>query len=358
MITISLCMIVKNEEEVLERCLQSVKEVVDEIVIVDTGSTDKTKEIAKKFTEKVYDFNWIDDFSAARNFSFAKATMDYQMWLDADDILPREEGEKLLSLKKTLKENVDMVTMKYHTHFDKDGTPVFSSTRERLLKRSKNFQWLDPIHEHIPLSGAIEHSDITVWHKKPKREEGVSTRNLDIYKKLERSGKKMTPRQIYYFARECKDHMDYIKASYYFEKFLADGEGWVEDNIATCFNLAVCYRALKEEEKILPILLKSFTYDSPRAEICCEIAYYYKRKGDYEKALHWFQVALQLKSPDSMGFVMKDYWGYIPSIEACVCCVQLGDYKKAREYNKLAGEYKPQDSSVLHNERYLKSLEE
>ena len=78
-------MIVRNEEDVLARCLDSVSSLVDEIIIVDTGSQDKTREIAARYTDHVYDFTWIDDFAAARNFSFSKATMDYQMWLDADD---------------------------------------------------------------------------------------------------------------------------------------------------------------------------------------------------------------------------------------------------------------------------------
>ena len=72
MVTISLCMIVRNEEDVLERYLKSIADVVDEIIIVDTGSVDKTKEIAKKFTDHIYDFPWVDDFSAARNFAFSK----------------------------------------------------------------------------------------------------------------------------------------------------------------------------------------------------------------------------------------------------------------------------------------------
>ena len=67
MATVSLCMIVKNEEKVLGRCLDSAKEIADEIIIVDTGSTDRTKEIAAEYTEKIYDFKWNDDFSAARN---------------------------------------------------------------------------------------------------------------------------------------------------------------------------------------------------------------------------------------------------------------------------------------------------
>ena len=77
MVTISLCMIVKNEEKILDRCLSTVADLVDEIVIVDTGSTDATKEIAAKYTEHIYDFLWVDDFSAARNFAFSKATCEY-----------------------------------------------------------------------------------------------------------------------------------------------------------------------------------------------------------------------------------------------------------------------------------------
>ena len=79
MITISLCMIVKNEEKVLARCLDSIADLMDEIIIVDTGSSDNTKEIAKKYTDKIYDFAWIDDFSAARNYSFSKATKELSL---------------------------------------------------------------------------------------------------------------------------------------------------------------------------------------------------------------------------------------------------------------------------------------
>ena len=73
MVTITLCMIVKNEEKVLKRCLESIRDLMDEIVIVDTGSTDRTKEIAAKYTDQIYDFEWVNDFSAARNFAFSRA---------------------------------------------------------------------------------------------------------------------------------------------------------------------------------------------------------------------------------------------------------------------------------------------
>jgi glycosyltransferase involved in cell wall biosynthesis len=100
--TISLCLIVKNEEQTLEHCLSSVQDIPDEIIIVDTGSTDRTREISAKWTPHVVDFEWIDDFAAARNASFAYATQEYILWLDADDILAPEDRTKLLQLKSSL----------------------------------------------------------------------------------------------------------------------------------------------------------------------------------------------------------------------------------------------------------------
>jgi glycosyltransferase involved in cell wall biosynthesis len=141
MIDISLCMIVKNEEDVLGRCLESVKDIADEIIIVDTGSTDSTKEIAKKYTNNIYDFEWVDDFSKARNFAFSKATKQYIMWLDADDVILEKDKIKLEKLKKEIKDDVDIVMMKYDIAFDENGNPTFSYYRERLFLKSKNYKW-------------------------------------------------------------------------------------------------------------------------------------------------------------------------------------------------------------------------
>ncbi len=90
---ISVCMIVKNESENLADALACFTSFADEIVVVDTGSVDGTRDIAARFTSHVYDFEWIDDFSAARNFAMSKATGKYQIWLDADDrITPEHQG--------------------------------------------------------------------------------------------------------------------------------------------------------------------------------------------------------------------------------------------------------------------------
>ena len=99
---LSVCMIVKNEEKILDDCLKQVIRFSDELIIVDTGSKDATKEIAARYTDKVYDFAWTGDFSEARNRSFSYASKDYAMWVDADHIIDDEAVEKLIELKKSL----------------------------------------------------------------------------------------------------------------------------------------------------------------------------------------------------------------------------------------------------------------
>ncbi|MPM16174.1 SPBc2 prophage-derived glycosyltransferase SunS [bioreactor metagenome] len=156
-ITISLCMIVKDEEKTLERCLSSIKDIVDEIIIVDTGSTDKTKEIAKKFNSKIYDFKWIDDFAAARNFSFSKATKEYIFWLDGDDYLDDENINNFKDLKDQLDRSVDTVTMEYSLTRDENGQTTYSLRRNRLVKRINGFKWIGRVHEYLDVGGVSFH---------------------------------------------------------------------------------------------------------------------------------------------------------------------------------------------------------
>lgn len=352
--TVSLCMIVKNEEETLSVCLNSVKAFVDEIVIVDTGSTDRTKEVAKQFTDLVYDFTWIDDFSAARNFAFSKGSCDYLMWLDADDIILEEDLNKLLSLKETLASDVDVVMMKYHTAFDDNGNPTFSYYRGRLFRNHSGYLWQEPVHEYVPLFGNIINQDIAVTHAKKHHEK--TDRNLKIYEKRINNGETLSSRGLYYYARELKDHKQYEKAAQYFEAFLQRGDGWVEDCINACGELSVCYDELKDEEKQLNSLFRSFVYDTPRAEICCKLGYYYKNKEEWKKAYFWFSLVLRLEKPtDNWGFINIDCWGYIPALECAVCCDRLGDYRKGHTYNELAGHMKPESMAVTYNREYFKA---
>ena len=160
MAEISLCMIVRNEEEVLERCLSSVKGIADEIIITDTGSEDSTKKIARSRGAKVYDFPWNDNFSDARNFSFSKAECEYQLWIDADDVIEGVNREKFMRIKENL--TADVVMLPYHTAFDEKGKPVFTFRRERILKRDMGFMWEGAVHECIAPKGNIIYGDAAV----------------------------------------------------------------------------------------------------------------------------------------------------------------------------------------------------
>lgn len=355
MTTISLCMIVKNEQDIIARCLNSVKDIVDEIIIIDTGSTDNTKKIVKDFTNKVFDFDWINDFSAARNYSYSKATMDYILWLDADDVILEEDRVKLKQLKQSIDPAVDIVMMKYNVGFDAQGDVNFSFFRERLSKRAGNYLWYEPVHEYLQMSGNIINVDICITHK--KNNIPVPGRNLAIYEEIVSQGKELTTRGLYYYARELKDNGRYDDAIKYFNKFLDSEKGWLEDNITACSELAKCYIINNDGKISLKAMLRSFEYDTPRAELCCQIGYYYKNKGIYYQAVFWFNLARKLKEPEnSWGFINHDSWGYIPCIELSVCYNKLGNIEKAIKYNNKAAEYKPDDPSVLHNKKYFEGL--
>jgi glycosyltransferase involved in cell wall biosynthesis len=356
-------MIVKNEEETLGRCLESVQDIVDEIIIVDTGSQDRTKEIALRYKARIFDFQWIDDFSAARNYSFDQATMDYILWLDADDVILPEDKARLLELKKNLDPSVDTIMLKYAVGFDLQGNITFSFFRERISKRLGAYRWVEPVHEYLQIGKNVIEVDIKITHMKNKTqrediEDLPEGRNLAIYEGMLLRGEKLTPRGTYYYARELKDHERHEEAIKQFNLFLDSKEGWIEDNIFACVELANCYRILKQEDNMLRALLKSFEYDLPRAEICCQIGYYYKAKEYYKKACFWFELAEKLEKPEnSWGFLMSDCWGYIPCLELTVCYDKLGDIEKAIYYNNKAGEYKPGDPSVLYNIKYFEQKE-
>lgn len=355
--TISLCMIVKNEEEVLSNCLESVEDICDEIIIVDTGSTDQTKEVAKQFTDKIYDFKWIDDFSAARNYSFSLATKDYILWLDADDVIPKEDQKKLKELKKQLNYNIDAVSMYYIVDTDKNGHPTFFFRRNRLVKRSKGFKWIGAVHEYIEVNGNILESDISVLHNKKRKKENSQEidRNLKIYENRIKNGEEFTPRDLFYYANELKDHKQYKKAIIYYQEFLDGKKGWIEDNIRACINMAECFSLLGEEENKLMSLLKSFTYDEPRSEVCCRIGDIFQERKDYKTAIFWYLLAVKMKDKKTGGFQHQSYTTWYPHMSLCLCYWNIGNIEESIKHHEMTKQYIPNDPKVKYNEEFFKS---
>lgn len=355
MITLSLCMIVKNEHDTLGRCLECVKDIADEIIIVDTGSTDDTKEIASKYTDKVYDFEWCYDFAKARNFSFSHATKDYIMWLDADDVILEQDREKLKILKKILTPDIDMVMLKYNLNLDENGIPALSYYRERIMKRSKGFKWISPIHEVILPSGKILKEDIAITHKKLHASD--PKRNLTIFEKMKEDGSHFDARQTFYYARELMYAKRYDESIQEYTKLFEMPDAWIENKISACLDLYKIYIGLKDESMALNSLFKSFEYDIPRAEVCCNLGQYFISKKNYSLAIFWLEQALSKKYDiSSGGFFTKDYYDFVPLIELCVCYYNLGNIPLAIEYNEKAGKVKPTNESYLNNKAFFEKL--
>lgn len=352
MCTISLCMIVRDEEDVLGRCLDSVADLVDEIVIVDTGSKDGTKEVARRYTERIYDFAWIDDFAAARNAAFGYARCGYCLWLDADDILLEPDRTEFKRLKEALEPEVDIVMMPYHVGFDSQGNVTFSYYRERLVKNVPEMRWKGAVHEVIEPRGNIRYADCAVTHRKLHPSD--PDRNLKIFEGLLQRGEELDPRQQFYYGRELYYHQRYAEAEAVFSDFLASGRGWVENQLDACRHLAYCRYAQGREDGALEALLKSFAYDLPRAETCCDVARHFFDRALWERAAYWYERALECpRRDDQGGFVSPDAYGYLPCIQLCVCCDKLGRVREAEKWNERAGEYKPGDPLVEQNRAYF-----
>lgn len=349
---LSLCIIAKNEEDVIGRCLQCARKIADEVIVVDTGSNDKTKEIAKSYTEKVYDFKWCEDFSKARNYSFSKATNKYVMWLDADDVITDDNIQRIIELKKSGLTGIDIVMMKYDIAFDESGKSTYSYYRERIINMEKGYKWVSPIHEVIVPSGNIVYLDISIEHRKERENE--KGRNLKIFKNMINNNIEFDARQKFYYSRELYFNKMYKEAIDSFEEFFLRKDGWVENYITACRDLALCYEELGMDKKVLESLFRSFEYDMPRAQICCDIGKYFFVHEKYDIAIFWYDMATKCdKMRESSSFINEDAFSYIPYIQMCVCYYRLGNKEMAKKYNEFAGNIKPNDSVVIHNREIL-----
>lgn len=332
MITVSLCMIVKNEEKILARCLDSVADLMDEIIIVDTGSSDSTKAIAARYTEQIYDFEWIGDFAAARNFAFSKANMQYIYSADADEVLDEDNREAFCRLKETLLPQIDIVQMYYANQLS-HGT-IYNYDRElrpKLFKRLRTFQWQGAIHEQIGLEPVIFDSDIEICHMP---ESNHKDRDLAAFAHMTEGGCRLDGRLHNIYAKELfisGEDRDFAAAREFFRQSCQDVER-SEDEVkeAACV-AARAARICGDMEDFFKYAMKVVACDGC-SEICCELGEYYLDKGDIDEAIIWFYNAVY-----ETGCILNIHsGGDIPLVRLAECYRLAGNEEQAAEYDRLA----------------------
>lgn len=311
--TISLCMITKNEERFLEQCLNSVKELVDEVIIVDTGSTDQTKQIAKKFTNNIYDFKWCDDFSAARNESLKHATKDWILVLDADEELDQkglEEVKKSVLNKEAEAYSLPQLhyTNKFLNHPDyvniehPDFKGFYVTNVVRLFRRSPQIYFEHCVHETIRYSLARENKKIsdlpTVAIHHYQEFKGIEDieKKQQFYGQLSLNNIKKYP----YYAKSYHDAAIYYSAYKNDQdtalKYCQKAVELEPENITYILNLSYRLRDIKRHNEAIKVLKQALqTHHDER--IYRDLGYNYYQIKQFLLAIEAYQQALKFNSP-------------------------------------------------------------
>jgi glycosyltransferase involved in cell wall biosynthesis/SAM-dependent methyltransferase len=349
MASISLAMIVRDVEKTIDKCLSSFKDCVDEIVVVDTGSVDNTLSIIKRYTNKIYHFKWVDDFSAARNVSFEKCTKDFILWVDGDDFILPEDVKKIRNLDYS---NKEIIICQYIYCMDEFGQPACVVPRERIVKRSLGLKWEQPIHEYLPLLGHHTFvTDIKTYHQK---QHGTSERNLRILQSIVDKNP-VDSRNIYYLGKESLDFGKFEEGVKYLEEFVRRGDGFWEDIYQAHFRLAQAFMH-KDEFKFKHHIYESLKIEERRAEPYYTMAQYWESKQQWHRAIQWYELCATIKRPeDLLASYQPEYYTWLPCLQLCVCYNNIGELEKALEWNNKALSYRPQDSRMIHNKAILQA---
>lgn len=314
----------KNEEAILRKTLSKITKVFDEVVIVDTGSTDGTLEIIEEFIQEcsycniiLKQFEWCMDYSAARNFSYSFATKDYVTWWDADDILTEEMSKFLTDIRlgrETLSEVYRIPTV---TERSESGAPLKSIMNPRIVLRLLNPKWDYKIHEQLFFdkpNTSITLKGITVEHQKDLH----NPHHLQFYLELSNLGHYFVFHDYYFMMNEMVLN-NYKEAA---------GISWYKTNFREAMRVqrdwpgyvGMTYRRLMESEdpdfiaqfddlreEMLSFLLKVY---APDARVCCWLAEYYNsHKGQFstEQVRYWAIQADNSRGND-YEFIDSEYW--------------------------------------------------
>ena len=342
MIPISVCIITKNEAELLEKCLSALKPYPFEIVVTDTGSTDNSKEVALKYTDKVYDFEWINDFSAARNFCTGKASNDIVLFLDTDEFVTEIDLERLRQLIESNPEGIGSIT-RYDYFETEQGMHHQMCSSERIYNR-KYYEFRNPIHEALyPISDVdryfydapIKMDHVGYLGSADKLHE-KAMRNLDLlFEEIKK--KPDNPYNYFQIAQSYLLMRDHEHAIEYYVQALKLNPSPAEDYMRVMvWNYGNILIDLERIGEALP-LLSYYEYYENNADYLCMVGLIYLHINQQLKALQEFIKALAAPTRDSIenksisyyiGFVYEYFKQYDIAKQHYLKC---GDFEPALE---------------------------
>jgi glycosyltransferase involved in cell wall biosynthesis len=335
---ISLTMIVKNEQENLPRCLASVRGIFDEIVVVDTGSTDRTVEIARSFGAKVFEFEWVDSFSAARNEALKHATGDFVFWLDADDVVEPAEREKLVALLQRLRAG-DQAAYVVRCACDPspDGTGGDTVVDHiRLFPFRGDVRWTYRVHEQIlpalrPAKVLVRWTNLTVRHT------GYADQELRA-RKLERDTRLLMldladrpddPFVLFNLGAVAVERHEWPKALRFLERSLR-GSAPTDSIVRKLFALiARTHQMMGDSEKALRACSKGLRLDREDAELWFRKAVVHRHRGESSQAEQCWQRILRLRRPDQFCSVDQGIYGHLTRRNLAALAAERGDHAGA-----------------------------
>ena len=333
--TIALTMIVGGSDfadgnpgpQRLRACIQSVRDHVDQVIIVDTGTNGSAQEIGEELDCEVYPFDWVDDFSAARNVSLSKVTTDWFLWLDHDDIA--EGADALQKIVSETPEDIGGVWCKYLYGFDEYGNCTTLHSRERILRTSVGWTWHDPVHETLVPDhavGWVRCEDFRVMHT--GGHEGKAARNLPIlHKQLCEEPEDI--RVLMHLGNQYFAQQEWAEAVRWYRSFFTNPMATPLDKWQCMTYSARACRELGDFKAALEAD-KAALFEIPAwADSWLGLAETYLKLEDYRSAIVFAEIACYRDVPDTMTFVnMLDYH-FRPYNILNVCYGMIGEYDKA-----------------------------
>ncbi len=311
---VTLCLIVKNEEKRLAVCLESFAGLYSDIVVVDTGSTDTTKTIAQDFGAKVYDFTWIDDFAAARNFALNKVVTPWVMVVDADDIISAEEKRALQDDLEKLTPETLGVFLPY-VYSTVNQKTAFTTYLPRIWKVDLGYQYTLPIHEYLD----IPKEDIKkfvrlshpIIHNKDQEDFSKSiTRNLGILEGAIKRDPTQT-RILFYLGRENKSLGNFKQALRWYSKFIKVPNTSKDELNRAYLGIGECYIKMSKVRSAKLAYRNAIKANPAFIEAYLQLGDLALQQGNYKTAVRFYLEATKKHPPQTHVFVnMQLYNGY------------------------------------------------